>query len=221
MSKHKDYRIEIKVKNNVLYKLMISKGIKSVPELSRLSKVGLPRLYQYMNLKTIPYTKNKYKNVEEGVFKPTAIKLADFLNVTPYELFPLQHLDKPLLTNKAESEMSFEELAQYVLPDSEQSMLEDGLYGPEQLVFKNEKENAIDEMLKTLTKNEEIALRMHHGLDGREYSLKEIGQYLDREGNMKKEKDNPLSKERVRQIINKAESKMRHGSRSTRLKIFY
>ena len=62
---------------------------------------------------------------------------------------------------------------------------------------------------------------MHHGLDGREYSLKEIGQYLDREGNMKKEKDNPLSKERVRQIINKAESKMRHGSRSTRLKIFY
>ena len=38
---------------------------------------------------------------------------------------------------------------------------------------------------------------------------------------MKKEKDKPLSKERVRQIINKAERKMRHESRSTRLKIFY
>ena len=61
--KDKDYRIEIKVKNNVLYKLMLSKGIESIAELSRLSGLGLPRLYQYMNLTTIPYAESKYAKV--------------------------------------------------------------------------------------------------------------------------------------------------------------
>ena len=37
--KDKDYRIEIKVKNNVLYKLMLSKGIESIAELSSKSSM--------------------------------------------------------------------------------------------------------------------------------------------------------------------------------------
>lgn len=216
MNKLKDYRIEVKVKNNVLYKLMLSRGIESVAELGRVSGVSLPRLYEYMNLKTIPYQEQK---IEEGIFKRSAIKLADFLDVTPYELFPLKHLDQPLLINKAESELSFEEITQYILPGEDSPLIEGGLFEPEQKVFENEKENAIDDMLKTLTKNEETALRMHHGLDGREHSLKEIGEYLDRE--ISKNNSEPLSKERVRQIINKAERKMRHKSRSTILKKFY
>ena len=218
--KDKDYRIEIKVKNNVLYKLMLSKGIESIAELSRLSGLGLPRLYQYMNLTTIPYAESKYAKVKEGVFKPSAEKLADFLNVTVYEMFPIQHLDKPLLTNKAESEMSFEELGQYVLPDSGQSILEDGLYGPEQIVFEGQKRDAVDEMLKTLTKNEETAIRLYYGFDGnKEQILSEIGKHLERKHpHLSSE---PLTKERVRHILAKGLRKMRHKERSNKLRKFY
>ena len=227
MEKLKDYRIEVKVKNNVLYKLMRSRGIETIAELSRLSKVGLPRLYQYMNLTGIPYAEHKryvdgkLLHVEEGVFKPSAIKLAQFLNVTPYELFPLQHLDKPLLVNKAESELSFDEITQYILPGEDKPLIEEGLFEPEQKVFDNEKEDAINKMLKTLNHNEEMAIRLYYGLDGKEHTLKEVGEHLDRETTGRKDNSKPLSRERVRQIIMKAERKMRHKSRSEDLKKFY
>ena len=110
----KDYRIEVRVKNNILYKLMKGKGIETVAELSRLSGVSLPLLYNYMNLKKIPYSNEKH--AKEGEFKNSVLMLAEYLEVTPYEMFPIQHLDKPLLTNKAESEMTFEEITQYILP---------------------------------------------------------------------------------------------------------
>ena len=162
----KDYRIEVRVKNNILYKLMKGKGIETVAELSRLSGVSLPLLYNYMNLKKIPYSNEKH--AKEGEFKNSVLILAEYLEVTPYEMFPIQHLDKPLLTNKAESEMTFEEITQYILPGEDKPLLEDGLFEPEQKVFENEKRDSISKMLKTLTENEETALRMYYGLDGPE-----------------------------------------------------
>ena len=53
-------------------------------------------------------------------------------------------------------------------------LLEDGLYGPEQVVYNGEKRDAISDMLKTLSKNEETALRMYYGLDGPKESLQEL-----------------------------------------------
>ena len=117
----KDYRIEVKVKNNILYRLMKRKGIETPAELARLSGVNVPAVYNYMNLKVIPYSSEK--NAKEGEFKNSVFLLAEFLGVTPYEMFPIQHLDKPLLTNKAESEMSFEEITQYILPNSDKPLL--------------------------------------------------------------------------------------------------
>ena len=223
----KDYRIEVKVKNNILYKLMKGKGIETVAELSRLSKVSLPMLYCYMNLKIIPYSNEKH--AKEGEFKKSVLMLAEYLEVTPYEMFPIQHLDKPLLTNKAESEMTFEEITQYILPGQDKPLLEDGLYEPEQIVFEEEKHDAISKMLKTLTKNEETALRMYYGLDGPGKSMAEIGEHLNRSvlgsgGGGKPYRytgEKGLTTERVSQIINKAERKMRHKSRAVELKKFY
>ena len=77
----KDYRIEVKVKNNVLYKLMLSKGIESVAELGRLSRVSLPRLYQYMNLKTIPYQEHRIEE-DVGTFQNSFAAERTFLNVS-------------------------------------------------------------------------------------------------------------------------------------------
>jgi RNA polymerase sigma factor (sigma-70 family) len=201
----KDYRIEVKVKNNILYRLMKKRGIETPAQLSRLSGVGLPTVYNYMNLKDIPYTRQGRgadAKLAKGEFKESVLKLAEFLSVTPYEMFPLQHLDKPLLTNKAESELSFEEITQYILPGGDKPLLEDGLYGPEQKVYEVEKHDAISEMLKTLTKKEETAVRGHFGLDSSGKSLKEIGEELGDGG--------CLSRENVRQTVKRALRKLRH-----------
>ena len=214
----KDYRIEIKVKNNILYKLMKAKGIDNVAEFSRLSGVNSPAIYNYMNLKEIPYFSKKHP--KEGEFKKSVLDLAEYLEVTPYEMFPIQHLDKPLLTNKAESEMTFEEITQYVLPGADKALLVDGLYGPEQIVYEGEKHDALSNMLKTLSKNEETALRMYYGLDGnKEESLTEIGKYMERKHpHLSSE---PLTRERVRMIIEKGLRKMRHKSRARKLRKFH
>ena len=222
----KDYRIEVRVKNNILYKLMKGKGIETVAELSRLCGVSLPLLYNYMNLMKIPYSNEK--QAKEGEFKNSVLILAEYFEVTPYEMFPIQHLDKPLLTNKAESEMSFEEITQYILPGEDKPLLEDGLFEPEQKVYENEKRDSISKMLKTLTENEETALRMYYGLDGPEKSMAEIGEQMKRtlpgsgsggkKGKYSGEKG--LTTERVSQIINKAERKLRHKSRAKELRKF-
>ena len=210
----KDYRIEVKVKNNILYKLMKGKGIENVAELARISGVSISSIYDYMNLKVIPYLRPS----EDSEFKLSAIQLADFLGVTPYDMFPLQHLDKPLPTNKAESELTFEEVSKFILPGEDKPLLEDGMYSPEQVVYNGEKRDAISKMLKTLSKNEETALRMYFGFDGPKESYKEIGKYMERKHpHLSSE---PLTTERVRMIIAKGLRKMRHEYRSDALKEF-
>ena len=208
----KDYRIEVKVKNNVLYKLMKRNGIETVAELARLSGVNIPAVYNYMNLKEIPYS--NAKQAKEGEFKQSVLKLAEFLNVTPYEMFPVQHLDKPLLTNKAESELTFEEITQYILPGEDKPLLEDGLYEAEQILFEDAKQEGVSNLLKTLSKNEEAIMRLFYGLDESPKGVKEIARNTERmspHGVPTGKKG--ISPVRVRQIIARAERKLRHPTR--------
>jgi len=208
----KDYRIEVKVKNNILYKLMKSKGIETVAELARLSGVYNLAIYNYMNLKEIPYSNAKQS--KEGEFKQTVLKLAEFLNVTPYEMFPVQHLAKPLFTNKAESELTLEEINQYILPGGDKPLLEDGLYEPEQIIFEDEKKDAVTNLLKTLSQSEETVMRLHYGLDSPSMSFKEIGEQMEnRSSHGKRKGKKGISKSRVRQIFLTAERKLNHPSR--------
>jgi RNA polymerase primary sigma factor len=65
------------------------------------------------------------------------------------------------------------------------------------------------EVLKTLSPREEKIVRMRFGLqDGSEHTLEEVGQYF------------AVTRERIRQIEAKALRKLRHPSRSYRLKTF-
>ena len=65
------------------------------------------------------------------------------------------------------------------------------------------------EVLRTLTEREEKVIRMRFGLeDGSEHTLEEVGQSFD------------VTRERIRQIEAKALRKLRHPSRSRRLKNF-
>ncbi len=65
------------------------------------------------------------------------------------------------------------------------------------------------EVLKTLSPREEKIIKMRFGLqDGSEHTLEEVGQHFD------------VTRERIRQIEAKALRKLRHPSRSHRLKAF-
>ncbi len=67
----------------------------------------------------------------------------------------------------------------------------------------------LDEVLGTLTEREEKVLRLRFGLeDGRSRTLEEVGQRFD------------VTRERIRQIEAKALRKLRHPSRSKKLKDF-
>ena len=65
------------------------------------------------------------------------------------------------------------------------------------------------EVLKTLSPREEKIIKMRFGLqDGSEHTLEEVGQYF------------AVTRERIRQIEAKALRKLRHPSRSYRLRTF-
>ena len=69
---------------------------------------------------------------------------------------------------------------------------------------------ALNEILDTLTEREADVLRMRFGMyDGRTHTLEEVGQIFG------------VTRERIRQIENKAIRKLRHPSRAKKIKDFY
>jgi RNA polymerase primary sigma factor len=80
---------------------------------------------------------------------------------------------------------------------------------PDKHVLDESLSSALNEVLKTLTESERQIIKMRFGLDGFEpMSLQQIGD------------DFHLSKERIRQIEKKAIRRLRHPSRSQKLKSF-
>jgi len=80
---------------------------------------------------------------------------------------------------------------------------------PDKNVLDESLSSALDDVLKTLTESERQIIKMRFGLDGYEpMSLQQIGDEFK------------LSKERIRQIEKKAIRRLRHPSRSQRLKSF-
>lgn len=80
---------------------------------------------------------------------------------------------------------------------------------PSDAVFNLNLREQTAEVLKTLSPREEKIVKMRFGLqDGSEHTLEEVGQYF------------AVTRERIRQIEAKALRKLRHPSRSYRLKTF-
>ncbi len=90
------------------------------------------------------------------------------------------------------------------------SMMEDHrMEAPDHKVLEDSLKDALDAVLNTLTASEREILKMRFGLDGfKPMSLQQIGEQFH------------LSKERIRQIEKKAIRRLRHPSRSQKLKSF-
>jgi RNA polymerase primary sigma factor len=84
-----------------------------------------------------------------------------------------------------------------------------GVVSPAEAVINTNLRELTEKVLKTLTPREEKVLKMRFGVgDGSEHTLEEVGQSF------------AVTRERIRQIESKALRKLRHPSRSKRLKTF-
>jgi len=99
--------------------------------------------------------------------------------------------------------------------DSEDAYIKDFIeaendFSPSDTVSNNDLKERVREILKTLTPREEKVLKMRFGIDvASEHTLEEVG------------KDFSVTRERIRQIEVKALRKLRHPSRSKKLKTFF
>jgi len=83
------------------------------------------------------------------------------------------------------------------------------IVSPAEAVINRNLKEQTDALLKTLTPREERVIKMRFGLqDGNEHTLEEVGQMF------------AVTRERIRQIEAKALRKLRHPSRSRKLKAF-
>ncbi len=135
---------------------------------------------------------------------PSADELAEFLEVSPEEVKQSlansgRHvsMDAPLVEGDESSSSMYDVL------------LNDSLPGPEKELVTESLQKDIERSLSTLTSREGDVIRLYYGLNGKHpMTLEEIGERFD------------LTRERVRQIKEKAIRRLKHTSRSRMLKSY-
>jgi len=174
----KDYRVEIKVKNNYLFSLMKSYEITNIAELSRATGISVAPLHDFINLKRTPHTKH-------GRLLPSVEMLCSFFSCTVEDLFPPQHIEDALEKNAGAIEANMTELVS--------SNLLSGGTNPLELLEKQDTPAIINSALELLNERQRTVIEMRFGLDG------EGGKTLDEAGEIL-----GISRARVRQIEAKA-----------------
>jgi RNA polymerase sigma factor (sigma-70 family) len=180
----KDYRVELKVKNNLLASAMERKGIATAAELARQSGVTQNDVGKYLNLQQSIYD-------SRGEYRPHFMQLCEFFNLMPSELYPEAQMSEPLKSNKRVIEADASELTR----------IESQACDPALLLEAETRREVADTLLGTLAPRSAKVVSMRHGLDGVEHTYEQIGNELG------------VSRDRARQIYASALRKMRHPER--------
>ena len=189
----KDYRLEIKIKNNYLYEKMQEQGISTAAELARVVGLGPSVIGDILNLKVTPYT-------NKGTVRSSIQSLCDFFSCNPEDLFPAQHIFDPLTVNQGAIQANIGELMS--------SNLLESAHNPDLLVEITEQKEALEKTLDQLTLREKKVLEVRYGLGDEEgCTLKEAGIKFG------------VRAERIRQIEAKALRKLRHPDRTKHLRL--
>jgi RNA polymerase primary sigma factor len=132
--------------------------------------------------------------------EPTAEELAKELDITPEKVLEVQQYARaPISLDQTIGDEGDSQLGDFI-EDSEAAVAFDA-------VTFSLLQDQLEHMLATLTEREAGVIRLRYGLtDGRPRTLDEIGQVYG------------VTRERIRQIESKTMSKLRHPSRSERLR---
>lgn len=196
MSYEKEYRVDVKIKNNLILEKIEQMGFKSLKSFCDANNVCYKTLHEILNFSKKPLT-------HEGKYRRIVHTLCGIFNCIPEELFSANQMETALETNKKTYKVNEAEM-QFML-DNHQD-----IKSLEDQVLNDQMDKSIANILKTLTPREEEVIKMRMGLgdDGISYTLEEIGKKFD------------INRERVRQIEDKALSKMRHPEITGRLREF-
>ncbi len=194
-----EYRIDLKVRNNIILYKLEKAGYKTIAEVCRLNNMNkyISRIGNIVSMRYSPLD-------DEGNFRPCITWLAEILGCAEIDLFTDTQLNTVLKTNKKYIAVNEAEM-KYMLENSEQKnkLLEE-------IIQDDQMENSLNKELETLTPREQKVINMRFGLGkySREHTLDECGVELG------------VSRERLRQIESKALRKLRHPSRADNLREF-
>ncbi len=180
-----DYRVEVRVRNANILRLMEERGIKTVSELCRNAQTCNATFGDVINLKKAPVDR-------KGEWIPSVLKVCEYLFVMPTDLFSQEQMT-PLKTNKGTVDLGFEDISR---------MLDDPTQDPSLRLERQDITGAVGTILEELTERERKIINLRFGIDGKEHNLMEVADIFG------------VSRERVRQIEAKALRKLRHPTRS-------
>ena len=191
-----EYRVDIKVRNNIFLKKIENAGYKSVGNFLRLNGLisKAARLGNIINMKLSPLNR-------AGNFRPWLNKIAELLNCAPEDLFSDVQLSTVLKDNKRSIAVNEAEM-KFMLQTSNQPKL------LEEIVDDQIKNKKIKESLSFLTPREQEVIELRFGLKGEEFTLDECANKFN------------VSRERIRQLEAKALRKLRHPRSSNALREF-
>jgi len=191
-----EYRIEVKVKNNNILKLIEKRGYSTVGEFCRLNPTlskDVSTIGELVNLKLSPLSSN-------SEYRPVVYRLCDALECMPEDLFTETQMTTALETNKRILQVNEAEMKFTLENMNNQKSLE-------QILDEGDLGKKVVEVLETLTPREEKIIGMRFGINGySETPMDEIAKYFD------------VSRNRIKQIQQTALRKLRHLSRADGLK---
>lgn len=192
-----EYRVNLKVRNNLLLSAIENAGYKTVGHFCRVTGMQPSLVGDYVNLKRSPL--NKY-----GDWSSAVKRMADLLNVMPEDLWTQEQTYFSLPTNQSEFSISHKELALRLSRHTgellEQPEIDDGLQ-------QEDRKRVLQEALESLSEREAKVLRLRFGIDcAKEHNLEEVAQMLD------------VTRERIRQIELSALRRLQEPGRLNYLK---
>jgi len=99
-----EYNLTLTIRNGLLLSKMRQAGMSTAAELSRATGVGQTDIGEYLRLLESPY------RAQTGELKRSAEKLCDYFGCIIEELFPREHLYRPMTSNRYEADISADKL---------------------------------------------------------------------------------------------------------------
>ena len=191
----KDYRIEVKVKNNKLLEKIEEAGYESVAAFCRACGLHPTAVGRFINMVQAPV------NQLTGEYSQSFMKMVDFLRCMPEDIFPKAQMQGAMKVNKVTTKADIGDV--HSLTTSLRTLA----LPPEEKMIFDEAQASIQRAMETLTPREQRVLMLRFGFyDGKEHTFDEIGEKFN------------VSRERIRQIERKAIRKMRHPQRSKEIR---